>query len=311
MKKFAFDFDTAGLSDYLNANADLLLSKIVLDTTEAQYYKVVPDIKFGSLIPVYETGDIDGLAYPGNGCQFSGGTITLEERELKVCQYNIEKSWCDDDLNRTIMSIRLKPGSYQPNLDASVEEAFMNDIAKKANIYASRKFWGATSAEDGCSGIIEQLESPALSGSVVNITYSALTGVNVSVATEIVDQYYLSLPANLKTTTTILSLNHSDFTALQIALRNQNLFNFNPVEMTNGMMALQYPFTNMIVISTEIPSGYATLTNAENFMMGTDLLSDISSPVSWFSLDFQQTRLRLSMKLGAAIGFASQVVFAS
>jgi hypothetical protein len=311
MKKFAFDFDTQGLSDYLNANADLLLSKIVLDTTEAQYYKVVPDIKFGSLIPVYETGEIDTLAYPGNGCQFSGGTITLEERELKVCQYNIERSWCDNDLNRTIMSIRLKPGSYQPNLDASVEESFMNDIAKKANVYASRKFWGATTAVDGCSGIIEQLESAALSGSVVNITYSALTGANVSVATQIVDQYYLSIPENLKTTTTILSLNHQDYSALQIALRNQNLFQFNPVELTNGMMAIQYPFTNMIVISTEIGSGYATITNAENFMLGTDLLSDISSPVSWFSLDFQQTRLRLSMKLGAAIGFASQVVFAS
>ena len=311
MKKYSFDFDTTGLSDYLNANADLLLSKIVLDTTEAQYYKVVPNIKFGELIPVYETGAIDDLAYPGNGCQFTGGTIALEERELKVCQYNIEKNWCDNDLNRTIMSIRLKPGSYQPNLDVSVEEAFMNDIAKKANVYASRKFWNATTDVDGCSGVVEQLESAALSGDVVNITYSALTGSNISVATNIVDNYILSLPANLKTTTTILALNHSDFSALQIALRNQNLFQFNPVELTNGLMAIQYPFTNTMVISTELPAGYAVLTNPENLMMGTDLISDIANPVSWFSLDFQQTRMRLSMKLGSAIGFASQVVLAS
>lgn len=311
LKNYSFDFDTASLSDYLNANADLLLSKIVLDTTEAQYFKVIPNIKFGELIPVYETGDIDGLAYPGNGCQFSGGTITLEERELKVCQYNIEKSWCDADLNRTIMSIRLKPGSYNPTLDASVEEAFMNDISRKANVYMSRKFWGSTTAEDGCSGIIEQLESASLSGEVVNITYSALTGSNVSAATSIVDNYILSLPANLKTTTTILSLNHADYSALMISLRNQNLFNFNPVELTNGQMAIQYPFTNTIVISTELPAGYAVLTNPENFMLGTDLMSDITSPVSWFSLDFQQTRLRLSSKIGSAVGFASQVVLAS
>jgi hypothetical protein len=108
-----------------------------------------------------------------------------------------------------------------------------------------------------------------------------------------------------------MALNHNDFQALQLALRNQNLFNFNPITLANGQMAIQIPFTNVIAISCEIAAGYMVLTNAENLMMGTDLLSDISSPISWYSLDFQQTRLKLAMKIGSAVGIPSQVVFAS
>jgi len=301
LKNFNFDFDTTGMVDYLNANADLLLHKIVMDTIESSTYKVVPNIKYGELIPVYETGDINSIAFPGTSCSFTGGTIELTERELKVCQYNIQKNWCDDELNRTIMSVRLSPGSYPPNLAPSVEESFMADIAKKASVYASRKFWGAETATDGCSGVIEQLEK------TINKTYTAMT---ISNATSVADQYILALPAPLKVINTIMALNHNDFQALQLALRNQNLFNFNPVTLENGQMAIQIPFTNVIAISCEIPAGYMVLTNAENLMMGTDLLSDISSPISWYSYDFQQTRLKLAMKIGSAVGIPSQVVFA-
>jgi hypothetical protein len=308
LKNFNFDFDTTGMVDYLNANSDLLLSKIVIDTIESSTYKLVPNIKFGELIPVYETGAIDDIAFPGNSCSFTGGTIELLERELKVCQYNIQKNWCDDELNRTILSIRLSPGSYPPNLAPSVEEAFMNDIAKKASVYASRKFWNAETATDGCSGVIEQLESASFSAETIKRSFTAMTPSN---AVAVSDAYILALPAPLKVINTIMALNHNDFQALQLALRNQNLFNFNPITLANGQMAIQIPFTNTIAISCEIAAGYMILTNAENLMMGTDLLSDISSPISWYSLDFQQTRLKLAMKIGSAVGIPSQVVIAS
>lgn len=308
MKKFNFDFDTNGMVDYLNANATELLHKIVIDTIESSTYKVIPNIKYGELIPVYNTGEINDIAFPGTSCSFTGGTIELTERELKVCQYNIQKNWCDDELNRTIMSIRLSPGSYPPNLAPSVEESFMNDIAKKASVYASRKFWNATQAEDGCSGIIEQLESAPFTAETIGIGYTAMTPSN---SVSITDAYILALPAPLKVINTIMALNHNDFAALQLGLRNQNLYNFNPITLENGQMAIQIPFTNTIAISCEIPAGYMVLTNAENLLMGTDLLSDISSPISWYSYDFQQTRLKLAMKIGAAVGIPSQVVFAS
>lgn len=307
LKNLSFDFDTNGLSDYLNANADELLHKIVMDTTEAQFYKVMPGIKYGELIPVFETGDIDSIAFPGNSCEFTGGTITLTEVELKVCQFNIQKNWCLDELNRTILSIRLQPGSYNES-NAAMEEAFAADISKKANVYLSRQFWNGTAAATGCSGVVEQLESATLSGSVVNVSYTAMTAAN---ATSVADEYITSLPDALKPVTTIMALNHSDFQALQLSLRNQNLYHFDPITLENGQMAIQIPFTNVIAISTEIGAGKMVLTNPDNLLYGCDLLSDMSSPIAWYSLDFQQQRLKLAAKLGAAVAFGSQVVYAS
>jgi hypothetical protein len=130
---------------------------------------------------------------------------------------------------------------------------------------------------------------------------------SVSVA----DAYITNLPDALKPVQTILALNHSDFQALQLGLRNQNLFHFDPVTLANGQMMIQIPFTNVMAVSTEIGSGKAVLTNPDNFLYGTDLLSDITSPVSWYSLDFQQVRLKLAAKMGAAVAFGSQVVYAS
>lgn len=311
LKKMDFSFDTNAMSDFLNANADLFLHKIVMDTTEAQYYRVMPNIKYGELIPVFETGDIDTIAFPGNSCAFSGGSITLSEVELKVCQYNIQKDYCYDELNRTILSIRLAPGSYVDS-NVPMEEAFMNDISRKANVYMSRKFWGATSAVDGCSGVIEQLTGATLSGSVVDVTYTALTPTN---AIAVTNSYIDSLPDTLKPVTTILALNHSDFQALQLAMRDQNLFHFNPDDYVAGMMAVRIPFTNVIAISTELGNtangvGKAVLTNPENFMYGTDLMSDFQNPIAWYSQDFQQQRIKLAAKLGAAVAFGSQVVLA-
>jgi hypothetical protein len=311
-KKFDFTgFDTTALSDYLNANADLFLHKIVMDTTEASYYRVMPNIKFGELIPIFDTGSIDNIAFPGTSCSFSGGTIVLEQVELKVCQINIQKNYCYDELNRTLLSIRLAPGSYVES-NIPMEEAFMNDISRKANVYMSRQFWGATTAVDGCSGLIEQLTGATLSGSVIDITYSAMSAAN---ATTVVDGYITALPDPLKPVTTILALNHSDFQALQLSLRNQNLFHFNPETYVAGEMAVRIPFTNVIAISTElgnIPNGVnkAVLTNPENFMYGTDLLSDFQNPIAWYSQDFQEQRLKLAAKIGAACVFGSQVVLA-
>lgn len=307
LKNFNFDFNTAGLTDYLNANQDEFLHRIVMDTTEAQFYKVMPGIKFGELIPVFETGAIDTLAFPGNSCEFTGGTITLTEVELRTCQYNIQKAWCLDELNRTILSLRLQPGSYNEG-NASMEEAFSNDISKKANVYLSRQFWTGTTAATGCSGIIEQLESATLSGSVINETYTAMTP---STAIAITDAYITALPDALKPITTIMALTHNDFQALQLGLRNQNLFHFDPITLANGQMAIQIPFTNVIAISCEIGAGKMVLTNPDNLLYGCDLLSDVSTPISWYSLDFQQVRLKLAAKLGAAVAFGNQVVFAS
>jgi len=311
LKNFNFAADVSSMSDFLNANADLSLSRIVMDTTEASTYRVIPGIKYAELVPTFDSGSIDTLGYRGNGCStFTGGTETMGEVELKVSPYTFEKSYCEAELNQTIMSIRMRPGSYNIDLP-SLTDAFMTDLAKKANVFISRKFWGATSASDGFSGIIEQLQSASCSAATNNITYSAITADATGLA--VVDSYIQALPNELKSVPTTLAVSHSDFQAYALALRNSNLYHYNPESMKDGVYEIQVPFTSTKIMATEIGSAgsYAVLSTNDNLLMGTDLLSDVSSPISWVSQDFGQLRMKLVTKVGAAVSFCDEVVFAS
>jgi len=311
LKNFSFAADVSSMSDYLNANADLLLSRIVMDTTEASTYRVIPGIKYAELVPTFDSGSIDTLGYKGNGCStFTGGTETMGEVELKVSPYTFEKSYCEAELNQTILSIRMRPGSYNIDLP-SLTDAFMTDLAKKANVFISRKFWGGTSSADGFSGIIEQLQSASCSATTQNITYSAITSDSAGLS--VVDEYIKALPNELKSVPTILAVSHSDFQNYALALRNSNLYHYDPSTLKDGVYEIQVPFTSTKIVATEIGSAgsYAVLSTADNLMMGTDLLSDVSSPISWVSQDFGQLRMKLVAKVGSAVAFCDEVVFAS
>jgi hypothetical protein len=308
-KNFKFAADVSSMSDYMNANADLLLSRIILDTTEAANYQVIPNIKHAELVPIFESGNIDTLGYKGNGCStFTGGTETMSEVELKVSPYTFEKSYCEAELNSTILSIRMRPGSYNIDLP-SLTEAFMTDLSKKANVFISRKFWGATSSADGFSGVIEQLQSASCSATTNNITYTAMTPSN---AISVADAYIQAIPAALKSVPTILAVSHSDFQAYALALRNSNLFQYNPETLKTGVYEIQVPFTATKIVATEIGSAgsYAVISTSQGLMMGTDLLSDLNG-ISWISQDFSQLRMKVVAKVGAAVPFCDEVVFAS
>jgi hypothetical protein len=184
-------------------------------------------------------------------------------------------------------------------------EAFMTDLSKKANVFLSRKFWS-----NGTNGVIDILSGATCSATTNNIGYTALTPAN---AISVVDAYILAIPAALKSVPTILSVSHQDFQAYALALRNSNLFQYNPETLKQGVYEIQVPFTATKIIATEIGSAgdYAVISTSSGLMMGTDLLSDITSPISWISQDFAQLRMKLVAKVGAAVPFCDEVVFAS
>lgn len=304
LKSFSFAADTSAMSDYLNANADLLLSRMILDTTEAQNFQVIPNIKYAELVPVFESGNINTLGYEGNGCStFTGGTETMSEVELKVKPYTFEKSYCEAELNQTILSIRMRPGSYNIDLP-ELTEAFMTDLSKKANVFLSRKFWS-----NGTDGVIEILSGATCSATTNNVTYSAMTPEN---AIAVADTYIQAIPDALKSVPTILSVSHADFQAYALALRNSNLFQYNPETLKQGVYEIQVPFTATKIVATEIGSAgnYSVISTNQGLMMGTDLLTDLNG-ISWISQDFAQLRMKVVAKVGAAVPFCDEVVFAS
>ena len=169
MEKHSFSF-VNNMSDFISANETELLSKLVVGTSVADYVSIFPGIKFSELVPTFDTGDIDSIASTGH-CSTTFGDITMAEKALTVCDYNIQKGYCPEALSKTLMGMRMNPGSYNETVGA--EEAFIEDMVAKAAVFNERKWFQATSATDCASGINEQLDNA--SASTVNVTYTALT----------------------------------------------------------------------------------------------------------------------------------------
>ena len=295
LRKEKFSFDISAMSDYVSANETELLTKIVIGSNLAEVVSVFPNIKNAEYVPIFNTGDIDSIATTGH-CGTTFGDVTMTEKQLTVCNYNINKGYCPEQLSSTIMGLRLQPGSY--NESTGAEERFIEDIAAKAAVFTERKFWQATSASDCSSGILEQLDTA--SASTVNVTYTAMTPSN---ALTVVDTYVTNLPDALQFTPTTLFLNRGDFQALLLALRDANFYAYTVEGQTQMPGAIMIPATNTMAVSTEIGAGRALLTYGQNLAYGCDLLEDSSNADMWWSPDFKQLRLALQWRAGGIVFF--------
>lgn len=299
LKKEKFSFDLTGMSDFIKANETELLSKIVIGSNLAEVVSIFPNIKYGELVPSFDTGAIDSIAGTGH-CSNVFGDITMTEKELKVCDYHINKGYCPEKLASTIMGMRLQPGSY--NQTSGAEERFIEDMVAKAAVFSERKFWGATTG-DCSTGILAQVD--AASASTVNVTYSAMTPAN---ALTVADTYIQNLPDALKFTPTVLFLNRGDYQSLILALRNANYFAYTVEGQTEMPGAVMIPATNVMAVSSEIGAGRALLTYGQNLALGTDLLEDSANAESWFSQDNREYRIAMQWRIGGTVFFPELVV---
>ena len=300
MEKHNFSF-VNNMADFVKANETELLTKLVIGTSVADYVSIFPNIKHAEKVPAFETGDIDSIVSTGH-CSTTFGDITMTEKTLTVCDYNIQKGYCPESLAKTIMGLRMQAGSY--NEEVGAEERFIEDLVAKAAVFNERKFFQAD-ATDCSLGINAQLD--AASASTVNVTYTAMTPSN---AIEVAQTYVLALPEALKYNSTVLFVNRSDFQALILGLLNANYYNpqYDPSGAVIAPMAVQLPATNTLVVSSEIGTGRALATYGQNLAMGTDVLTDSAQAATWWSADTQQYRISMKWRMGSLVFFPELAV---
>jgi len=295
LKKHNFAF-VNNMEDYVKANETELITKIVIGSELTNFVSLFPEIKGTEAVPVFDTGAIDSIGSTGH-CSTVFGDITMDQRNLTVCDFNTQKGYCPEQLSKTLMGLRMQAGSYNETIGA--EERFIEDLVAKIAVFTERKFWLAEEDTDCSSGIIEQLDTA--SATTVNITYSAMTPAN---ALTIVDTYVLGLPDALKFTPTVLFLNRGDYAAYVLALRNANFFAYNPdTQAGQTPMSIMHPASQTMVVSSEIGTGRALLTYGPNLAFGTDLVSDYSGADAWYSKDNKQFRLSIQWRVGGLVFF--------
>jgi len=164
--------------------------------------------------------------------------------------------------------------------------------------------WGASSADTCFSGFIELIDNLP---QVIDVSGATLTSSN---ALAQVDLLVEAIPDDIvDRTDLVVFMSHSNYRKYLINYRTANYYHYNPESSYEDFKTF-HPATNILVHPVGglngsnklvlMPAGYA--------VMGVDLLSDQDTLKMFYSVDFDEVRLRSNFKVGVQLAWPQFVI---
>lgn len=283
--------------------------------------KLIEKGKITPIIGVKESTQLNLIDIAGNilqadsrDCAWTPLQIAkLSEKELKVKTYKINLEQCLDDLERKRTIWMMGPGAKNQELPDTLEEATMALLANELSSEIEAKiFNGDSTNPNDFDGVTKVLTS---SPEAVKVSGVALTKDNV--LSEI-EKAFAALPdavaaAGLEKESLNIYVSYATLMKVKIALGG--VFGTNVVVNPNFIVennTVKYLGAEIVPVKG-IEDNDMVVAEASNFLLGTDLLSDLEEirlgqfPAPQDNKIFIDGRLRL----GFAIPFEDEVVFYS
>jgi hypothetical protein len=299
-KKYDFGFNLSSLATYTDEVGGELIRRAILEGETAKIIKVQPGVKGSQAINL-----LDSTLYvqEGSSCGWtSSGQTTYTQRDITVCQYKVNESLCPADLNNYWVGQLLTPGSTPETVpfEAQISELKVAQISQ----YVENLMWQASSADTCFSGFIELIDNIP---SVIDVSGSTLTSSN---ALAQVDLLVEAIPDDIvNRTDLVVFMSHSNYRKYLINYRTANYYHYNPESSYEDFKTF-HPATNILVHPVGglngsnklvlMPAGYA--------VMGVDLLSDQDTLKMFYSVDFDEIRLRSNFKIGVQLAWPQFVI---
>jgi len=306
-KKYDFGFNLSSLATYTDEVGGELIRRAILEGETAKIIKVQPGVKGSQAINLLNST----LVVQEGTCGWnSSGSTIYTQRDIQVCQYKVNESLCPADLNNYWLGQLLTPGSTPETVpfEAQISELKVAQISQ----YVENLMWGASSADTCFSGFIEltaQLGTgnTTVTGGIVVTGSSVLTSSN---ALAQVDLLVEAIPDDIvDRTDLVVFMSHANYRKYLINYRTANYYHYNPESSYEDFKTF-HPATNILVhpvgglngsnLLVLMPAGYA--------VMGVDLLSDQETLKMFYSVDFDEVRLRSNFKIGVNLAWPNFVI---
>ena len=296
LSKMKFNYDLAGLSNYVDQLSSDIISEAVLTPVTMKYVNVIPGIKGTQNVNLLsETLSVQ----TGTTCGWNdAGDVTFTVAPLTVQSLKVNQSLCLQELNTLWLGQYLNAGSY--NETAPFEQAIVDLQTKQIKRYNEDLVWNASSGSSAFSGFIELLNNTS---GVVKLTGAtqlcAVTGATTQEQANRVlaqiDNIVNALNRNIYDRDDIvIFMSQTQFKCYLTAIRNVNNFHFS--EPTLGQVFETFhPQTKYKVVGVPGLNGSNLIAAGpqQYFMVGVDLMSDEDSFRSWWSMDFQEVKQEL------------------
>jgi hypothetical protein len=306
-KKYDFGFNLSSLSTYTDEVGGELIRRAILEGETAKIIKVQPGIKGSQAINLLNSN----LVVQDGSCGWnSSGTTTFTQRDITVCDYKVNEALCPADLNDYWLGQLLTPGSY--NETVPFEQQIADLKVAQISQYMENQIWGASSGSTCFSGFKELFAQSGTGTTTVTggIVVTGQTALSASTALSQVDNLVLEIPDDIaERTDLVLFMSHANYRKYLINFRTANYFHL-PVGDSYAEMKTFHPATNILVhpVGGLNNSNLMVLAPAEYLVLGVDLMSDSESLRMFYSVDFDEVRLRCNFKLGVQVAWPEFVI---
>jgi hypothetical protein len=318
LKNQNFSYDVSTIGGYSDQVGGELLAKALIGGTTAGIVNVRTGIKGTQALNLLDSTPV----FQAGNCSLSPSGVTqYTQHSITTCPETLFESLCYKSLFDTYQSMLMKAGQTQETVP--FEQMILDLKKKQIEQHVEEKLWKARTVSGDCFNgfafLISQntgntFASAVASSSGTTFSASAAYGVSGNPISEI-DDLINVLDANaLSREDLVVFLSYSAFRLYVQALTKANFFTnyIGSTDITSNMMAI-HPNTNIKVVPTLGLNGsnQVVIGPAEYMVYGVDLLSD-ETLKAWYSVDFDEIRIRSNFNYGATIAtFGSTKYFAT
>lgn len=306
-KKYDFGFNLSSLATYTDEVGGELMRRAILEGETAKIIKVQPGVKGSQAINLLDST----LVVQDGACGWSSsGQTTYTQRDITVCQYKVNEALCPQDLNDYWLGQLLTPGSY--NETVPFEEQISILKTQQISQYIENQIWQASSATTCFSGFKELLASGATAteGASGNIIVTGTSAISSTNALAQVDLLVEQIPDDVVNRTDwVVFMSHANYRKYLINYRTANYYHFNPEDSYQNFKTF-HPATNILVhpVGGLSGSNLLVLAPAGYMVLGVDLMSDSETLKMFYSVDFDEVRLRSNFKVGVQIAWPQFII---
>lgn len=317
LQKQNFSYDVSTIGGYSDQVGGELLAKALIGGTTASIVNVRTGIKGTQALNLLDSTPV----FQAGNCSLSPSGVTqFTQHSITTCPETLFESLCYKALFQTYQSMLMKAGQTQE--EVPFEQMILDLKKKQIEQHVETKLWQARTASGDCFNgfafLISTNTGNTYSGSVANVSGTTFGteayGTAGNPITE-VDNLINGLDDNaLSREDLVVFMSYANFRKYVQALTKANFFTnyIGSADITSNMSAV-HPNTNVKIVPTLglNASNQVVIGPAEYMVYGVDLLSD-ETLKAWYSVDFDEIRIRSNFNYGATIAtFGTTKYFAT
>lgn len=279
-------------------------SEAIFKAPSVGLFNVIPGVKNKVKIGIMSVEDL----LQSDSCAWTeAGDYTLAQKTIEVCDYKINTTICEKDIEPLYLSALMKAGANNDETAPADFLSYLDGLIKKTtSLSIEDKIWNndSTASPADCNdGLLKQFADDA---TVIDVTKATLSASNIQ--TEL-GKVYAAIPAEIIGDDDLIigiSKAATKFFMISLLSSNPALYAANNVNML-----LMYGRVKIVTLPA-LPDNEMVALKTSNVSIATDLAEDIEDiqylPMRQNSGE-RSIRVSAYMKIGAGYANGAEVVY--